>query len=118
GVEWTNYSRLTSWMTLDGDISFSRARFTGRHPAGDHVPGALDRVVSTGLSVEPKQRIFGSLRLRHFGPRPLVENASVRSQTTTLWNGEIGYRFSRRTRVVVEGYNLLDSKAADIDYVY
>jgi hypothetical protein len=118
GVEWANYARLTPWMTADGDVSFSRARFTSGGPAGRYIPGALDRVISAGLSVEPKQPLFGSLRLRHFGPRPLVENASVRSKATMLWNGELGYRFSRQARVVVEGYNLLDAKVADIDYFY
>jgi hypothetical protein len=118
GVEWTNYARLTRWMTVDGDLSFSRARFTEHDPAGDFVPGSLDRVLSAGVSVEPSKAVFGSLRLRHFGPRPLTEDASVRSKTTSLWNGEIGYRLSRRARVVLEGYNLLDSKVADIDYFY
>ena len=28
GVEWTNYARVAPWLTLDADISFSRARFT------------------------------------------------------------------------------------------
>jgi hypothetical protein len=114
GVEWTNYARLTPWMTVDGDLSFSRARFT----AGDSIPGALDRVVSGGLSVEGTRALFGSVRLRHFGPRPLTEDASVTSQATSLWNGEIGYRFSTQARVVLEGYNLLDTKVSDIDYFY
>jgi hypothetical protein len=118
GVEWTNYARLTPWMIVDGDLSFSRARFTKHDPAGDFVPGSLDRVISAGLSVEPSKSIFGSLRLRHFGPRPLVEDASVMSKATSLWNGEIGYRFPPKARVVLEGYNLLDSKVADIDYFY
>jgi hypothetical protein len=118
GVEWTNYARLTPWMTVDGDLSFSRARFTDRDPAGAFVPGSLDRVISAGLSVEPSRSIFGSLRLRHFGPRPLVEDASVMSRATSLWNGEVGYRFSPKARVVLEGYNLLDSKVADVDYFY
>ena len=103
---------------MDGDLSFSRARFTEPDPAGDFIPGALDRVISAGLSVEPKRAVFGSLRLRHFGPRPLVEDNRVRSNATTLWNGEIGYRVSSRARVVVEGYNLFDSKVPDIDYFY
>ena len=118
GVEWTNYARLTPWMTVDGDLSLSRARFTEHDPAGDIVPGSLDRVISAGLSIEPSTSIFGSLRLRHFGPRPLVEDASVASKPTSLWNGEIGYRFSRTARLVLEGYNLFDSKVADIDYFY
>jgi hypothetical protein len=118
GVEWTNYARLTPWMTADADISFSRARFTEPDSAGDFIPGSLDRVVSAGVSVEPSKSLFGSLRLRHFGPRALVEDASVTSRATSLWNGEIGYRFSNKARLMLEGYNLFDSKVSDIDYFY
>jgi outer membrane receptor protein involved in Fe transport len=118
GVEWTNYARLTPWMTVDADLAFSRARFIGSDPAGDFIPGALDRVISAGVSVEPKKAVFGSLRLRHFGPRPLIEDESVQSKATTLWNGEIGYRFSNTMRLVLEGYNLFDSKVSDVDYFY
>jgi len=111
-------ARLTPWMTVDGDLSFSRARFTEPSPSGNFVPGALDRVVSAGFAVEPSRTVFGSLRLRHFGPRPLVEDASVRSSATSIWNGEIGYRLSGTARLVLEGYNLLDATVADIDYFY
>jgi hypothetical protein len=118
GVEWTNYWRIRSWLAADADVSFSRARFRDDDPAGNEIPGALDRVISTGVMVEPKQAIFGSIRLRHFGPRPLIEDASVRSASTTLWNGELGYRVSPRARVVAEIFNLFDAKVADIDYFY
>jgi hypothetical protein len=118
GVEWVNYARLTPWLTVDGDLAWSRARFRDADAAGRHIPGALDRVVSAGLTVEPSRLVFGSVRLRHFGPRPLVEDATVRSQATTLWNGEIGYRISRAARVVLEGFNLFDAAVSDIDYFY
>ena len=98
--------------------TFSRARFTDDAPAGDFIPGALDRVVSAAVTVEPRQPVFGSLRLRHFGPRPLLEDASVESESTTIWNGEIGYRFSERARISIEGFNLFDSDVSDIDYFY
>jgi outer membrane receptor protein involved in Fe transport len=62
--------------------------------------------------------VFGSLRLRHFGPRPLTEDGRVMSRSTTLWNGEIGYRFSNKARLVLEGYNLFDAEVSDIDYFY
>jgi hypothetical protein len=118
GVEWTNYARLRSWLTADFDLSFSRARFTDDDPAGDRIPGALDRVIAAGLTVEPQRRVFGSIRVRHFGPRPLIEDDSVTSAQTTLWNGEIGYSVSDRARLVLEGFNLLDADVADIDYFY
>ena len=118
GVEWTNYWRLRPWLSADLDLSFSSAEFTDDDPAGDLSPGAIDRVISGGLTVEPSKPLFGSLRLRHFGPRPLIEDGSVQSEATTLWNGEAGYRFSDRARLVLEVFNLFDAEASDIDYFY
>ena len=56
--------------------------------------------------------------MRHFGPRSLIEDASVTSRRTTLWNGEVGYRVSARTRIVLEAFNIFDAKVSDIDYFY
>jgi len=118
GLEWTNYARPTSWMTLEADLAFSRARFRDEAPEGRFIPGALDRVIGAGLTVEPRRNVFGSVRVRHFGPRPLNEDASVRSRSTTLWNGELGYRLSAKARLVLEGYNLFNARVSDIDYFY
>ena len=71
GIEWTNYWRAAPWLTADADVSFSRARFTDDDPAGDNIPGALDRVVSGGITVEPRQP-----RLRQ-PPRPPLRPASA-----------------------------------------
>jgi hypothetical protein len=118
GIEWTNYARLTPWATIDADLALTRARFTDDDSAGTRIPGALDRVISAGLTVEPRQAVFGSVRVRHFGPRPLVEDASVTSRSTTLWNGAIGYRFSSKARLVLEAFNLFNAEVSDIDYFY
>ena len=118
GVEWSNYARVTPWLTFDGDLTLTRARFTDDDDAGDRVPGALDRVISAGATVEARSRIFGSIRVRHFGPRPLIEDASVNSKSTTLWNGEIGYAVSSKARLVLELFNIFDADASDVDYFY
>ena len=118
GVEWTNYLRLASWLTGELDLSLSRARFSDFDSAGDFIPGALDRVIGGALTVTPARRVFGSVRLRHFGPRPLIEDNSVQSAATTILNGEIGVRINERFNVVLEAFNLLDSDVSDIDYFY
>jgi outer membrane receptor protein involved in Fe transport len=118
GLEWTNYARLQPWLTLDADLAFTRARLTDDDPAGTRIPGALDRVISAGLTFEPKQPFFGSIRVRHFGPRPLIEDATVTSNSTTIWNGELGYRLSSKARIVLEAFNLFDAEVSDIDYFY
>jgi outer membrane receptor protein involved in Fe transport len=121
GVELTNYYRVHPWVTLDLDISFSRARFRQVPPGEDRVPGALNRVMTFGSAVEPPEGgkgPVGSIRLRHFGPRPLIEDASIQSSSTSIVNGEIGYKFSDRFRLVLEGFNLFDAKVSDIEYYY
>ena len=122
GVEITNYIYPHPWVNLDLDISFSRARFLDVPAGEDFVPGALNRVVSAGVEINPPAGVaagpFGSLRLRHFGPRPLLEDDSVTSKATSIVNGEIGYKFSELVRLSVEGYNLLDAEVSDIDYFF
>ena len=61
---------------------------------------------------------FGALQFRYFGPRPLVEDNSVRSASTTTLNGRIGYKISPSMRVELDGFNLLNRKASAIDYHY
>jgi hypothetical protein len=73
----------------------ARARFRDRAPEGNRIPGAIEGVVSVGASYEPLQGLNGALRLRYFGPRPLVEDNSVRSSSSTLVNGRIGYKFKK-----------------------
>ena len=60
----------------------------------------------------------GSLVTRYFGPRPLIEDNSVRSQSTLLWNMRVGYRFDPRTRLSLDVLNLFNRQAHDIDYFY
>jgi outer membrane receptor protein involved in Fe transport len=110
--------RNAQWLTVDADLAFTRARFTDDDAAGTQIPGALDRAISAGLTVEPQKPIFGSLRVRHFGPRPLIEDGSVTSKSTTIWNGEVGYRLSNKARLVLEAFNLFDAEVSDIDYFY
>jgi hypothetical protein len=122
GVEITNYIYPSRWTSIDLDLSFSRARFVDVPAGEDFVPGALNRVIAAGLSVNPPAGVargpFGSLRLRHFGPRPLIEDNSVKSRPTSIVNGEIGYQFSPRVRLAAEGFNLLDAEVSDIDYFF
>ncbi len=122
GVEITNYIYPNRWTALDLDLSFSRARYIGVPEGEDFIPGALNRVISGGISVNPPAGVgsgaFGSLRVRHFGPRSLIEDDSVRSEATTILNGEAGYKFSERLRLTVEGFNLLDAEVSDIDYFF
>jgi outer membrane cobalamin receptor len=118
GVEWSNYYRILPWLTLDADLSISRARFRDGDPAGPFIPGAVQNVVAAGAAVDGLGDFFGSVRVRYFGPRPLLEDNSVRSEASTTVNALAGYELVRGLRAQVEVFNLFDAKASDIDYFY
>jgi hypothetical protein len=118
GVEWTNYFRPMRWLVLDGDLSWSRARFTAFDPVGEYVPEAVGTVVSAGATVDSVHRAFGSLRWRYFGPRPLIEDNSVRSKATSLVNLQGGYQLTRNVKLALDVFNVFNAPDSDIDYFY
>lgn len=118
GLEFANYYTPTKWLTLDADVSLSQARFRDRDPAGQHIPGSVETVVAAGIAVHDLNGFFGSLRLRYFGPRSLIEDNSVRSTASALVNLQAGYAFNPKWKLTVDVFNLLDRKASDVEYYY
>jgi outer membrane receptor protein involved in Fe transport len=118
GFEFSNYYKVTDWLTIDADVSYARARFRGSDPGGNRIPGAVEGVASVAAAVDNVGPFFGALQLRYFGPRPLIEDNSVRSQSTATLNGRIGYKFTPRLRVELEAFNLTDNQVSAIDYFY
>lgn len=119
GVEFANYYTPTPWLMLDADFAFSQARFRDRAPEGDRIPGSIEAVIAAGITVKDVLGgLWASARVRHFGPRDLVEDGSVRSSSTTLVNTEIGYQFNETWSASVQVLNLFDAGHSDIDYFY
>jgi len=118
GLEWANYWSPIPWLTVDADLAYSRARFTEPDPVGDYIPGAIEGVASAGVSVNDLSGFFGSVRVRYFGPRALIEDDSVRSKASTLVNLRVGWQAAKWARLTLDVFNLLNTQASDIDYYY
>ncbi|PKO83574.1 MAG: TonB-dependent receptor [Betaproteobacteria bacterium HGW-Betaproteobacteria-11] len=121
GLEWTNLYVANHQLAFDADLAASQARFRGNDPdgtPGNHIPGAVAFTANLGVMVDHLGPWFGAFRIRHFGPRPLIEDNSVRSVSTTLANLRLGYKFDGRTRLILDVFNLFDRKVSDIDYWY
>ena len=117
GFEFSNYYKPLDWLTVDADIAFARARFSDFDPVGNRIPGAVEGVASIAVAVD-KGPYFGAIQLRYFGPRPLIEDNSVRSKSTATLNGRIGYKLDKSTTMQLEGFNLTNRKDSAIDYYY
>lgn len=118
GFEWTNQYQYNSWLRFDANFAYTHARFTDFDPAGDHIPGAATMVASGGVTFGEILGWFGALKLRHFGTRPLIEDDSVRSGSTTLVNARLGYRFENGIRLTLDAINLFNAKTNQIAYFY
>lgn len=117
GVEITAYYHLTEQWSLDLEYAYTDAEFTDSAPEGDEIPGAIEHVLQAGLNADFASGWFGSLRVRYFGERPLIEDGSVKSDPSTVWNLRAGYRVADWT-FKADILNLTDSDDHDIDYYY
>lgn len=78
GVEWTNDYRQLPWLSLEGDLALTHARFRGDDPAqaalyaslagfpaaqignapGNYIPGAPNLIASAGIELGEKTGWF------------------------------------------------------------
>ncbi|MBP7140487.1 MAG: TonB-dependent receptor plug domain-containing protein [Opitutaceae bacterium] len=117
GVEFANYYRVNRWMALDGDLSFTHARYREDLGSGTHIANSIDTVVTAGAAFGGPEGGFGAVRLRYFGPQPLVEDASVRAPSSSSVNIRIGWR-QKNWEAVIEVFNILNRRSYDIAYFY
>jgi outer membrane receptor protein involved in Fe transport len=138
GVEWTNKYHPTSWLTFDGDLALSHARFVGYdteqaelyaslagypqaqigNAPGNYIPNAPAMVASAGFTIGEKTGWFETLRWRYLGASPLTEDNAFRSPPTSIFNGRVGYRFENGWRIQLDVLNLLNTRANQITYAY
>jgi hypothetical protein len=118
GVEWINYWRPKPWLLVDAELAYTKARFTDEDPVGDYIPGAIETVGQFGVTVSDLGKWYGALQARYFGPRPLIEDNSVRSDSTTIVNARVGYLLTQSLRLHLDVLNLFASKDSDISYYY
>lgn len=113
GIEFSNYYRPYKWLSVDVDAAWARAR-----SLGNRIPGAIEGVAQLGVTVDRSGPWSGSLRLRWFGPRPLIEDDSVRSKASVTLNGRVGYQLAKDLQLELEAFNLTNRCASAIDYFY
>ena len=117
GIEVPVYYRYNDNLLLDLEVALTESKFTEYDPAGDEIPGSISTVVAAGALAQFTNSFYGTLRVRHFGDRPLIEDGTVRSDDSTVWNLGLGYEignFDFRLDVL----NLFDSEDDDITYFY
>jgi outer membrane receptor protein involved in Fe transport len=118
GAEWTNKYKPLPWLTFDLVVAYTRARFTDFDIAGDRIPGAPAWIASSAITFGHETGWFGALKGRYFGPRPLIEDDSVRSLSSLIFNARTGYRFDNGLKLQLDVLNLFNAQTNQIEYYY
>jgi outer membrane receptor protein involved in Fe transport len=112
GYEIVAFWRPFPWLAIDGNYTASHARYD----TGDYIPNAFENAAAAGVSF-----IQGpweaSVRLRHLGPYPLIEDNSQRDKGSNVVNVRAARKFGK-FQVYAEVLNILDSHDKDIAYLY
>jgi outer membrane receptor protein involved in Fe transport len=118
GVEWSNHYTPYPWLLLDLDLAWTKARFTDADPVGNRIPDSLQATAQAGVTIQNLGPWTTSLWGRYFAPRTLIEDGSVKSNSTTVFNLQASYQFSAQTRLRFDVFNIFNSEANDITYYY
>ncbi len=118
GVEWSNHYTPRPWLLLDLDLAWTRARFSDYDPVGNHIPEALQATAQAGITLQNLGPWTASIFGRYFGPRDLIEDGSIKSNSTTVFNLQATYQVNPKTRIRFDVFNLFNANANDITYYY
>jgi hypothetical protein len=118
GVEFSNYYKPLKWLSIDLDLAYARARSRGDLPERSYIPGAIEGTGQLAVTVDDGGPYSGSLKLRFFGPRPLIEDNSVRSKQSLTLNGRLGWKIKKGLTLELEAFNLTNRRDSAIDYYY
>lgn len=112
GYEIVAFWRPLPWLALDGNYTASRSRYTN----GERIPNAFENAASAGVAIvlHPWE---ASIRMRHLGPSPLIEDNSVRDSGSTVVNARAAWK-GKRVEIYGEVLNILNSRDKDIAYYY
>ena len=115
GVEATLFWQPTDWLTLDASAAFTDAEFDISGDATE-IPGAVDTVLAGGAVARFDPLTF-SVRVRHFGEAPLIEDGSVTSDPTTIVNLGTDYDWGR-VSFGLDILNVFDADDPDVSYFF
>lgn len=119
GYELTGFWKPNGWLAVDAVWTGSKAHYVGLPVGENFVPGALESSGELGVSaIFPDWNVSG--RLRYLGPHALIEDNSVRAESTALFNLRAAWTPQRFKgwELNAELLNAFDSHGNDIDYFY
>ncbi|MBS1633446.1 MAG: TonB-dependent receptor, partial [Bacteroidetes bacterium] len=91
GVDFSLRYELFKWLYIDGDINLTKARYTDEPEGQNYVQLAAGFTSIGGITLKPNKVISASIRYRHMGNRPAVEDNSLIANGYTVCDAVVNY---------------------------
>jgi hypothetical protein len=139
GAEWGNTLHFNDWLSAKLNAAVTQARFDQNSPADDlacstaaashpcaspprivgrYIPNSPTNVIDAEITASRESGWFGSLRARHFGESPLVEDNSAKAPAYTTVDAQVGFRKGCHWKGALDVFNLFDTRWNDIAFYY
>ena len=124
GVELSAEYRPWSWIELNTDLAFSKARYMSNDLAafgldGPFIANAPTFIGSFGALVDNLGPWFGGLQWRILGPYPVNDGTqNPQDKGYSEVNLDLGYKVNDKLRVQANIFNLFNAKADSAAYFY
>lgn len=89
GYELGAFYQPAEWLTIDAEYTSLRGRLDDLPGGVNRLPGAIEDVIAGGFVTKYRGASLAA-RVRHFGSYSLIEDDSVRAQSTTVVNARVG----------------------------
>jgi len=117
GIELAAYYNYSDQLSFDLEYAYTDAEFDDSNVLEQEIPGAMEDILQLGVTKRFDDNWFSTVRLRYLGERPLVEDNSERSDSSTVVNFMVGKKWNAWA-MNLQVLNLFDSNDHDIDYFY
>jgi outer membrane cobalamin receptor len=116
GIEWNNRWMPSPKLVLDADFALTKPRFSKDEGSGTRIPNAIEKVALLAATVKDIGKWNLTAQIRYIGPAALVENNSVRSNSSSIVNLKARRKLENSNEVYVDVFNLFNRKFNDISY--
>jgi outer membrane receptor protein involved in Fe transport len=113
GIESEFRYDILPWLSYDLDLSYTWARFIN----GDRVPLAPRFLAFTGITARHDSGIQARLQMRHIGRRYSIEDGSILTPTSTIFDLFLKYVW-KRYEFFVQCQNLANKKWRAAEHVF
>ena len=113
GIESEVRYDILPWLSFDSDISYTWAKFVN----GDKVPLAPRFLAYSGITMRHESGLQARLQMRHIGRRYSIEDGSIMTPTSTIFDLFIKYIW-KRYEFFIQLQNLANSKWRGAEHAF